>query len=102
MKRPLLGVALFYTSGILLADWLSFPLLPLFAGAFLAALLALLARRRPQLPLALLLVLAGAANLTRQTTLLSPQDLRCLVAERSELATARGSLVETPYQRLYE
>jgi DNA internalization-related competence protein ComEC/Rec2 len=102
MKRPLLGVALFYTSGILLADWLSFPLVPLCASAFLAALLALLVRGQPQAPLALLLVLAGAVNLTQQTTPLSPHDLRCLVADRSELATARGSLVETPYQRLYE
>jgi ComEC/Rec2-related protein len=104
MKRPLLGVALLYGMGIILAD-LSPVSLPAFATLWIAATVALLAiawtRARPVL-LLVLLPLAGAANLVSRTAVIAPHDLRNLLGETTAIGKVRGRLVETPYSRSYE
>lgn len=102
MKRPLLRVALFYVAGLLLADRVNVPPGGLLLLSTAVALLTLLwPRARPALvwPLALLL---GCTNLAWRTAILSPDDLRVLAGERTELAAVRGRLLETPWQRVYE
>ena len=104
MKRPLLMVALAYGCGILLADWLPWklPLLPLFASSFALGLSAACwARARPYL-IWPLLAAAGAVNLSLCQAILSPHDLRTLLADQPEIVFVKGALVETPYLRIYQ
>ena len=90
LKRPLLSVALLYVTGVLIADSFSLPLITLLASSWLLALLCLIpSRARPHL-LALLLVLLGTTNLTLQTVVLSPHDLRRLVGDGVEDVALRG------------
>ena len=52
--------------------------------------------------LALLAVLTGWTNLTTRTAVISPWDLRTLVGANLEFVTLRGTLCDTPSQRVYE
>ena len=102
MKRPLVPVALCYASGLLLAEFLRPSLTLLFFLSF-TLLLAALAWSRPRmLLLGPLLVLVGWTNLTSRTAVLSPQDLRVVLGTNAAFVTVRGSLAETPSQRLFE
>jgi ComEC/Rec2-related protein len=99
VKRPFLPVVLFYASGIIVARSVALPLAGLFGLAFLLLGVALsCARLRPWL-LGPLLALAGAINLECCQRVLSPSDLRRVVAERLESGTVRGRLVATPTLR---
>ncbi len=102
MKWPLGMVTLAYAAGLLLADWFSLPLLPLFVIAFGLGLLALAWRRAQRWLLWPLILLAGMVNLTWRTAIISPHDLRTLLGDRTEAAAVRGQLTETPYHRVYE
>ncbi len=101
MKRPLLPVALAYVSGILVAGMVTAPLPAIFCAAFLLLVAALTCRSlRPAL-LYPLLLLAGWANALLHSSVLSPVDLRRVVATTTVLATVRGHLLETPGLRVY-
>ena len=102
MKRPVIIVALLYAAGIVFADFVPLPLLPLLAVSFAAGLAALLWARAGGVLLGILLFLTGSANLTFQTALLSPHDLRAVLADRTDYLSLRGTLCETPYHRIYE
>ena len=97
MKHPCLAVGLCYAGGILLGDWLPFSWLALLVAAAGMAAAALVWRTARPWLLGPLLVLAGAASLTRQTAVLSPHDLRTVVGEQAQLAVVRGRLSETPH-----
>jgi ComEC/Rec2-related protein len=102
MKRPLLPVALCYVGGLLLAEAVQPPLLPLFSGTFLLLLGALWwSRARPFL-LWPLLIAVGWTNLVSRTAVISPQDLRLVIGTEPALVTVRGKLEETPSLRQYE
>lgn len=102
IKRPFVRVVLAYVGGILLADWISFPLAGLGVLTLAVGLVALgWAKYRATL-LALLVFLTGAVNLTRHTAVISPHDLRILIADRSEFLVVRGVLPQTPYHRIYD
>src|SRR5258706_15488567 len=99
-KRPLLYVALLYVGGLVLADHLSLSLAPLFTGALGLALLSLAwARARPIL-LAPLIFVTGYTNLVLHTAIISPFDLRVRIGDGVEQVTVRGTLVETPFNRV--
>jgi len=102
MKRPLLPVALCYGSGLLLADVSQPPLRYLFASAFLLLVLAVAWSRGRIFLLWPLLILVGWANLVSRTAILSPNDLRTIIGSEAALVRVRGTLVETPSQRVYE
>jgi ComEC/Rec2-related protein len=102
MKQPLVPVVLWYLAGILLADRLPLSLNGLLAAALVVAGVAAVWERVSSLLLAPLLVLAGATNLTLNTAILSPHDLRTILGEHAALVAVRGRLSETPEQRLYE
>ena len=102
IKRPFVPVALSYIAGVLVADWISFPVAALCVLTLDVALLALIWARHRSLLLLPLIFLAGAINLTLHTALLSPHDLRAIMETRSEFLTLRGALSETPYHRIYD
>lgn len=104
MKRPLLMVALFYGGGILAAEWLPWRLqaASLLAASLVFGLITTLqSRLRPYLIWAFVAA-AGATNLVLHQDVLSPQDLRRLLGEQSEIVAVCGELSETPYLRVYQ
>jgi len=104
MRYPLLIVALVYSAGILIAD-LPFRLPSVFwllGGSLVLGLAALFwSKARPALIWGFLLAV-GVANLAQRKAVLAPDDLRVMLEERAEIALVRGTLVETPYHRVYE
>ncbi|MCX6896583.1 MAG: ComEC/Rec2 family competence protein [Verrucomicrobia bacterium] len=102
IKRPFVPVTLAYVGGLLLAEFVSLPLLWLLGLAGAVALLALVWAGRRLMFLWPLIFLAGAANLTLHTAVRSPDDLRVILGQRTELAVLRGRLAETPYHRVYD
>jgi competence protein ComEC len=101
MKRPLLPVALLYVCGILAAEVVLLPLLPILGASLFLTGLALSWRRLRAVLLYPLLVLAGFANSTLHTSVISPSDLRRILGAEAHLASIRGNLVETPTLRVY-
>ena len=115
MKRPFFIVALFYLAGIELAEWVPLPLPWLFAAALAAAitLLSLLFLRwkqndnprwtsAPNVLLWVFLTLAGWTNQTCHTVVLSPNDLRQWIGDRTEEVRLRGTLRASPTERIVE
>ena len=102
MKRPLLPVALFYVGGILMARFISLPPLLLLVASLGLAALTLAWPRARLVGLCSLIVLTGWTNHALRTAILSPLDLRRILGEQPEILTFRGSVRETPVQRVYE
>jgi competence protein ComEC len=102
MKRPLGIVAFCYIGGILLARGIQLPLAYLFATAFVAAVAALAWKGGRGWLLAVAFVLAGWANLTWQTGIIAPDDLRLLAGPELQIAAVRGTLRASPVPRVFE
>src|SRR5436190_1210737 len=102
MNRPLAIVALLYVGGVLLGGLVSPPLPWLIAFSLGLALATFVWNARRIYLLPLLAVLAGWTNLATRTAVISPFDLRTLVGTNVEFVTLRGTLCETPSQRVYE
>src|SRR5712671_6178571 len=99
MNRPLAIVALLYVSGVLLAGLLSLRLPWLFAFSLgLAGASFVWSAARVYL----LSLLTGWTNLASRTAIISPCDLRTWVGTNLEFVTVRGTLCDTPSQRVYE
>ena len=100
--QPLLPVLLFFIGGILLAKFVPLAL-PWTLGCTLAlAGVCLVWSRFRAWLLCALVFLAGATNFTLHTAVISPNDLRLILGTESKLATVRGTLTETPQQRVYD
>ncbi|HEV2453499.1 MAG TPA: ComEC/Rec2 family competence protein [Verrucomicrobiae bacterium] len=98
--RPFVIVVSFYGFGLLLAKFFPAPLPVLFTISFLILALTLaFAACRPYF-LCALLVLAGWTNLVFRTAIISPDDLRCLVGDKTEFVSVRGVLARTPQIRI--
>ncbi|HTV63821.1 MAG TPA: ComEC/Rec2 family competence protein [Verrucomicrobiae bacterium] len=96
MKRPFLVVVSFYIAGLLIADFFHPPVIALFIASFsLVALVFALKKYRPFLVLALL-TLVGWTNLAIHQAVVSPNDLRRLVGDQTELVSIRGALARMP------
>jgi ComEC/Rec2-related protein len=102
MKRPLAAVVSCYATGLLLAEIFRPPLVQLFLISFalLAAAIAL-PRFRPH-SICALLVLAGWTNLIFHTAVISPDDLRSVVGDETQIVSVRGILTETPKIKISE
>ncbi len=100
MKRPLVIVALFYASGLLLGDNLHAPVPWLFAASF--ALLAAAFVSRRNFILWPLIILAGWINFAWRTDVASPHDLRRQLSQGAEYVTLRGELGAAPSYRVFE
>ncbi len=102
MKRPLVPVALLYVGGILIACFISLPPPLLLAGSLGAAALTLAWRGARLSLLCALIVLTGWTNFTLRTAIISPHDLRRILGDEPDIVTIRGTLHETPVQRVSE
>src|SRR6266436_3870602 len=102
MNRPLAIVALLYVSGVLLAGVLSLRLPWLFAFSLGLAGASFVWSAARVYFLSLLAVLTGWTNLASRTAIISPCDLRTWVGTNLEFVTVRGTLCDTPSQRVYE
>src|ERR1051326_5830886 len=101
MKRPLLPVALLYAGGILLADFFQPAPLPILGTGLVLAAIAIVWGKARSLLLWPLILAAGFANLALRTAVISPNDLRTLLGDKTQIVTARGTLRETPQLRVY-
>jgi hypothetical protein len=94
-------VALIYVGGILIALFIPVPPLFLLAGSLGMVALTLAWARVRLVGLCTLIVLTGWTNHTLRTAILSPHDLRRILGEQADIITIRGSVRETPTQRVY-
>jgi competence protein ComEC len=101
MKRPLGFVTLFYVGGLLMGEFLKPPLSTLFSCAFAIALASLALPRRRLLLVWPLIFFAGWTNFIYRTAIISPDDLRAVLAPNPELVTVRGTLRNTPDEHRY-
>jgi competence protein ComEC len=102
MKRPLVAVVSCYAAGLLLAQIFQPPLAVLFSISFFVLALAIaFAKFRPVL-ICLLLALAGWTNLIFHTAIISPNDLRNLIGNQTEIVSVRGILTQTPQIKITE
>ena len=102
MKRPLVPVALCYGSGLLLAEFFQPPLRWLFAASFAILAVALVSSQRRFVLIWPLLMVVGWTNLVSRTAVVSPRDLRLVMNTNGAVLSVRGTLVETPSQRVFE
>ncbi len=102
MKRPFAPVVSFYAVGLLFAEFFKPPLAALFAASFLVLILVLAVRKFRPFLLCALLVMAGWTNLVFHTAIISPNDLRRLVGDEAQIATVRGTLIQTPQIKISE
>jgi len=101
-NQPLVAVALLFMGGVALADSVPLDWRVLLAASGFVLLLACALTRYRQLLLAPLLILAGATALSVRTAAISQHDLRIIFGNKPEIVILRGTLTETPYQRVYE
>lgn len=102
MGQPLLKVTLCYVAGLLLAEWFPLPWQPVLLGALVVGVASLAWSRAREGLLALLLILAGCANLLLHTAIISPHDLRSLNQLAPAEVAVRGVLLELPRERAYD
>ncbi|HEY3761748.1 MAG TPA: ComEC/Rec2 family competence protein [Verrucomicrobiae bacterium] len=96
MKRPFVAVVSFYMVGLLLGEFFHPPIITLFIASFLLlACTFAIARFRAWL-LPPLLLLVGWTNLAIHQSIISPNDLRRLIGDHSELVSIRGNLARMP------
>ncbi|HKI70237.1 MAG TPA: ComEC/Rec2 family competence protein, partial [Verrucomicrobiae bacterium] len=101
MKRPLVIIVLLYTCGLLLGSWWQPPLDLLFGLSLGLGATALCVSSLRKLLIWPLVIFVGWTNLIFRTAIISPHDLRILLAQSPRLAAVRGTLRETPKQRVY-
>ena len=102
MKRPLVAVVSCYAAGLLLAEMFQPPLAVLFAISFFILILALVLKKLRPVLICILLALVGWTNLVFHTAVLSPNDLRALLGDRTEIVSVRGTLAQTPQIKISE
>lgn len=102
MKRPLVPVALGYAGGLVLAEFCQPKLAWLLPVAGVVLTVALVWPSRRAWLLWPLLALTGWANLLSRTAVLSPMDLRVVQGTNAAIVAVRGTLLETPSQRVFE
>lgn len=102
MKRPVVGVVLFYAVGLLLAEMLQPPLAILFSISFAVLALAGVFKKFRAIFLCALLIFVGWTNLVFRTAIVSPHDLRNLIGNEPRIASVRGQLVRSPQIKISE
>ena len=102
MNRPLAIVASLYACGVLLGNFLPLPLPWLFSLSLAVAGAAFFWGEARVYLISLLAVLTGWTNLATRMAVISPNDLRTWVGPNPEWVTLRGTLCDTPSQRVYE
>ena len=102
MKRPLLNVAVAFTAGILVGDFVHAPIVLLLGACGVLAIPALLFKRARWVAVTLLLFLLGWANMLWRTAVISPTDLHALLTDKPEIVTVHGTLDASPAEHIFE
>jgi ComEC/Rec2-related protein len=102
MKRPLAVVVSFYAIGLLLAEIFQPPLAVLFFVSLFVLIFALVLKKFRPILICLLLALTGWTNLVFHTAIISPDDLRNSIGDKTEIAAVCGILIETPQIKITE
>src|SRR5262245_432856 len=102
MRWPLLIVAVCFALGILTAEAVMFPVNYLLIAALTLVILSIPFARVRLFLFWPALVLAGAANFTVRTAIIAPDDLRRILGREPQEVTVRGTLADTPSQRVYD
>ena len=101
MRRPFLPVAISFTVGVLIAHALNAPITYWLLPAFAFAVAAITWARVGSWLLLAFVMFAGAANYTLRTAVIAPDDLRWVLGTEPQQVVVRGTLVDTPYQRVF-
>jgi competence protein ComEC len=102
MKRPLAAVVSCYAAGLLLAGIFQPPLAALFPISFFILVLALILKKLRPVLICILLALAGWTNLIFHTAVISPDDLRNIIGDQTEIVSVRGILSQSPQIKISE
>jgi len=102
MKHPFVAVASCYVAGLFLGEIFQPPLAGLFAVTFCICALALVLAKFRRFLIWSLLALAGWTNLVLHTAVISPNDLRDVIANADAIVTVRGTLAESPHLKIAE
>ena len=100
LRYPLLPIALCFTLGIVAAYAGKAPLSWMAAVAVTVGFAAIALRRRWWI-LWPVLVLAGATHFTLRTAIIHSNDLRNILGTEPREAIIRGTIADTPYQRVF-
>jgi competence protein ComEC len=101
MRYPLVPVAIAYGFGIVFADRVTLLSGGILAAAFAVTFLAIVWPQARSWLIWPAVFLAGATHMTVETSL-SPDDLRHRLRDAPREVVLRGTLIETPYQRVWE
>src|SRR5260221_977194 len=102
MRHPLILLAIAFIGGILLASKIPAAPSHLLGLAGVLTLTAVFWRKVRASLIVPMVVLAGWADFNVHTAVLSPNDLRVLLATQEQLGSVRGVLKETPAFRVIE
>lgn len=100
MNRPFAIPTLTLIAGILVGDRIATPLLPLFCVSFALALGCLTPSQRQSAWLWPFVFCFAWTNLQCRTALVSPHDARSMLGSRQEIVALRGTLVDSPRERI--
>jgi ComEC/Rec2-related protein len=102
MNRPFVVVISFYALGLLLAQIFQPSLAALFSISFFVLALAIFLKKFRFILIWPLLALVGWTNFIFHTAIISPNDLRNLIGDETQIVSVRGTLTETPHIKIVE
>jgi len=102
VKRPLVAVVSFYAFELLLAEICKPPVAILFIVSFSILALVLALKKFRLVLIFALLIFAGWTNLVFREAIISPNDLRNLIADQTEIVSVRGTLEQKPQIKISE
>jgi competence protein ComEC len=94
MKQPLLSVVVLLIAGIALGNQVELPVHTLLVAGLIAGIAAFLLDRIRKWLLPVILVLAGAANVSLHRQIISPIDVRTVLPATDELVTIQGTVIK--------
>lgn len=100
MNRPFAIPTLCLIAGILAGDRIAAPLFPLFCVSFTLAMGSLIPSRRQSVWLWPLVFFFAWTNLQSRQAPVSPHDARSVLGRRHALVELRGTLVDSPRERI--
>jgi competence protein ComEC len=100
-KRPLIYITALYVAGILLGEWIAFPLAILLLFSLAVAGATFLFSKARFYLLWPLVFLTGLSNNALHRAVISPYDLRVDFSDAPQLITMQGTLRATPKEKLF-
>ncbi len=102
MKQPLLSVVILLVAGIALGRCVELPVWTLLLMGLTASVAAFVVDRLRSGLLPLIVILCGAVNISIQTQIISPVDVRAVVTTAATLATIQGHVLSVTQKAVLE